>query len=236
METFKRVEIKYILSKEQYEFITSHIKNYMTYGKYGVYNICNIYYDTDDFYLIRKSLEKPIFKEKMRLRSYGVPKDKETVFLEMKRKYNGVVYKRRKEMPFDNAEEFFDKNHLSQISHELMYTKERYDLKPKVFLSYDREEFFDNTDSSFRLTFDKNIFARDYDVDLSKGVYGDRVLPKDKYIMEIKVTNNMPLWFVRILGQAKAYPSSFSKYGTYYKELKNKTTNLEKVSVERRAS
>lgn len=222
METFKRIEIKYLLDERQYKIITSGIKDYMTYGKYGVYNICNIYYDTDDFYLIRKSLEKPIFKEKMRVRSYGIPKENQKVFIEMKRKFDGVVYKRRKEVEFKKVENFFNDSHISQISNELLYTKNRYDLKPKVFLSYDREEFFDNTDSSFRLTFDKNIFARDYDVDLSKGIYGEEVLPKGKYIMEIKVSKNMPLWFVKLLDEAKAYPSSFSKYGTYYKYLKNK--------------
>lgn len=217
MDTFKRVEIKYILTKEQYIKICSYIKQFMNYGKFGIYNICNIYFDTEDYKLIRTSLEKPVFKEKLRLRSYGIPKENDNVFFELKRKFKKIVYKRRSTMKYQVFFYFVNKKDKNQIEKELEYTMNLYNLKPKVFLSYDREEFISKEDSSFRLTFDSNIIARNYDVSFDYGIYGDFILDKDKYIMEVKVSNNMPLWFIEILEKEHIYPSSFSKYGQFYK-------------------
>lgn len=219
MNTFERIEIKYILNKTQYQKVIENIKDYMTYGPYGIYNICNLYYDTDSFQLIRDSLDKPLFKEKLRLRSYGLPNKTDNVFLEAKRKFQKTVYKRRFSFPYEYLDNIFENQSKSQIQKELNYFVNFYHLIPKVFLSYDREEFIDKKDNSFRLTFDSNVIARTYDVSFDYGIYGENVLPNETYIMEIKVSHNLPLWFVNILNDLNIYPSSFSKYGEFYKKF-----------------
>ena len=102
---FKRHELKYLVSAEQREFIESEFARYMIPDEHGESTICNIYYDTPDFRLIRRSLEKPVYKEKLRLRSYGTASKDEKVFLELKKKYKGIVYKRRISLNCDEAQD-----------------------------------------------------------------------------------------------------------------------------------
>ncbi|MEG0894891.1 MAG: polyphosphate polymerase domain-containing protein [Oscillospiraceae bacterium] len=221
---FKRYEIKYLITKEEKEELLNLMKLYMHEDDYGKSTICNIYFDTPDSLLIRRSLEKPIYKEKFRVRSYGVANDDSKVFVEIKKKYKSVVYKRRVSLTQCEAMSYICDgvfpSKRNQITDEIDYFLSLYkDLIPKVFLSYEREALYSKTDSDFRITFDENILWRDYDLSLCKGVYGDSILQKDMVLMEIKTANAIPIWMANFLSAHKIYKTSFSKYGNAYLKL-----------------
>lgn len=223
-EIFRRVEKKYILNKKQYEKLQNKIKEYMVEDQYGESTICNIYFDSNQYELIGRSIEKPFFKEKVRLRSYNTPTGDSNVYLEIKRKCDGVVGKRRIEMKMDDFHQYFqDANAIQscnpQIKAELDYYFHMYDLKPAMYISYTRVAYYQKDNPDFRLTFDSNIVAREYDLDLEEGEYGNQILEEDKHIMEIKTLNSIPLWLVNELNELHIIPGSFSKYGTAYEKL-----------------
>lgn len=219
-DVFNRVEKKYILNKEQFERTKIIIKEHINSDPYHnkEYTISSIYLDTDNFDLIRKSMEKPIYKEKVRLRSYGIPKLSDKVYLEIKKKYNGQGNKRRIKIKLEDAYDFINGkiNEESQIGKELRYIINHNNLKPKIYIAYNRLAF---QEENFRITLDYNIRYRIEDIELEKGDAGT-LLDKNKYIMEAKALNAYPDWFIKILSQEKIYPSSFSKYGNIYKKLK----------------
>lgn len=186
-----------------------------------MHGIGNIYYDTDNYRLIRHSIEKPAYKEKLRIRSYGQASPDSTVFVELKKKYKRVVYKRRVSLPETEAVEWVNKVHHchmdTQISEEIDYFIDYYEtLHPVVFLSYEREAFYCADQPDFRVTFDENILCRQEDLSLEAGVYGTRILPEDMVLMEIKCSGGIPLWMVRALSEEHIYKTSFSKYGMAY--------------------
>ncbi|MBO5290705.1 MAG: polyphosphate polymerase domain-containing protein [Clostridia bacterium] len=218
---FKRYELKFILDKHQKEKILSAMEPYMEKDKYGRTTICNVYFDTSDYRLIRRSIEKPVYKEKLRVRKYVGKNSNENVFVELKKKYKKVVYKRRLCMNEEKAflwlmgEQELDDS--SQIAKEIKYFLSYYsNLKPAVFLSYEREAYYSKDESDFRVTFDENILTRDYNFSFKEGAYGDYVLPRDKVLMEIKCSSGIPLWMTSALSKEKIYKTSFSKYGTAY--------------------
>lgn len=219
--TFKRYEKKYMLTPEQYRKLLSDIGKEIEEDEYGQYTICNIYYDTPNYELIRTSIEKPVYKEKFRLRSYGVPKSDDTIFAEIKKKYNGVVYKRRIAEHPDVIRAFIEEKQMlqedRQIQGEIQWFLQMYDPVPKVFIGYDRTAFAGKEDKNLRITFDRNIRWRDKDLDLQAGDAGEPVLSEDGIVMEIKVPNSFPMWLVSALSRHEIYPVSFSKYGTCYK-------------------
>lgn len=222
INVFKRVEKKYLLSEDLYQKLFEKINNYITVDTYDFSTICNIYFDTDDYLLVNRSIEKPIYKEKVRLRSYGVPKKNSKVFLEIKKKYKGVVGKRRVSAPLKEFYTYFDTGKYptvdTQIMNEINYCFKFYNLKPKVFLAYDRYSYKGKDDSNFRITFDKNIRSRTDNLYLENGDNGMLLLDKNCYIMEVKTLGAYPLWFARILSELNIYPTSFSKYGNVYKK------------------
>ena len=223
---FKRYEIKYLITKEQKELIKQLMHPYMQDDRYGKSTICNIYFDTPDFLLIRRSIDKPEYKEKLRVRSYGVADSNSETFVELKKKYDSVVYKRRIAMTEDEATRYTcnrEKIKSSQISREIDYCFKLYNsLQPKVFLSYEREAFYSKTDYNFRVTFDENVLWRDYDLSLCKGIYGTPVLDDNMVIMEVKTAGAIPLWFTEILSKNRIYKTSFSKYGNAYIQILNR--------------
>jgi len=223
-EIFRRIEKKYLINKEQYLKLQEKIKEYMEEDQYGKSTICNVYFDTDKFELISHSIDKPFYKEKVRLRSYHIPTQESNVFLEIKRKYDGVVGKRRIELSLEDFNHYFEngtvpKNTNHQILEELNYYFKKYHLKPAMYVSYERIAYFQKDNPEFRLTFDNNVVAREYDLNLEKGTYGKQILNDDKYIMEIKTLNSIPLWLVNELNECNITPGSFSKYGTAYEKL-----------------
>lgn len=219
---FERYEKKYMLNEQQYNALCPMLDGYMETDHYGLHTICNIYYDTPHYDLIRASIEKPPYKEKLRLRSYGIPKDDSTVFLELKKKYNGVVYKRRVPLTLSAAENYLakgirpPKDH--QILHEIDWFLRQYDVSPKAFIAYDRIALFGTEDPNLRITFDNRIRWRDSVLDLSKGDWGNLLLPSGQILMEIKIPGTMPYWLAEMLTELEIFPYVFSKYGTCYKQ------------------
>ena len=215
---FKRVEKKYMLTQEQYEYMIKAISPYMSVDRYGETEIRNIYFDNSDNELIETSLKKPEYKEKLRLRSYGVPKDDSTVFFEIKKKYKGVVYKRRISMKLKEAYDYIESGELpghlvGNIPVEIDYMIRRYRLFPKAFISYDRVAWAGDNQPDLRITFDRNITSRYDDVRLESCAEGHKVLPEKTYLMEIKIPGAMPLWLAHILSEGEIYSNSFSKFG-----------------------
>ncbi len=220
--TFRRGEMKFVLDKAQYLELLDAVSDRMTEDKYGLHTICNIYCDTDDYRLIRTSVEKPKYKEKLRLRCYGTPTDDSPAFIEIKKKFKGIVYKRRIALPYRQAFSYIsggDKPDItSQQLEEIDYMLHRYQLKPKIVICYDRRAFYGNEDREFRMTFDTAVRSRDHDLDLTNGDYGALLADRDTYIMEIKAAGGIPLWMVKLLSERKIYKQSFSKYGNIYKQ------------------
>ncbi len=215
---FERLEKKYIIDESQYKLLIEKIKNKMVIDEHGFYTIYNIYFDTDNFDLIRKSLEHPIYKEKVRLRSYNIPNLESVVFLELKKKYKGTVYKRRTKIKLKDFYSYYYTKKLpfkTQIMKEIDYTFRFNNLKSQVFIAYDRCAYFYKKDNNFRITFDTNLRSRFDNLYLEKGDGGNIIT--NKYIMEVKTINSLPVWFTKILNELKIYPTSFSKYGEVYK-------------------
>ena len=226
-KNFKRYEKKFFLTPEQYKMFKERIASYITPDKYGRYTICNIYYDTDDYRLIRASVEKPLYKEKLRVRSYGVPEKDGRVFVEMKKKFDGVVYKRRITTAPSLVEPFLkgirNVGENDQIVKEIEYFQRFYETKPKAFIAYDREAFQGVDDSQLRITFDTNIRFRLDKLNLLDGDYGEKLIDGDRILMELKLSGACPMWLTQILSELKITSTSFSKYGTCYRNhiLKN---------------
>ena len=221
---FKRYELKYLLTPEQKEKVLAAMQPYMKLDKYGRTTIRNLYYDTDTYLLIRRSIEKTAYKEKLRIRSYSQADDSSTVFVELKKKYKHVVYKRRISLASREAMAWLSgKKHCNQhtqIANEIDYVMELYGmLHPTVFLSYEREAYYCKDGCDFRVTFDDNILCRQDDLSLESEVYGTPILPEGKVLMEIKCSGGIPLWMTQVLSKEKIYKTSFSKYGTAYRML-----------------
>lgn len=219
---FERIEKKYLLTREKYNLLLEAIEPHMCADSYGKHTIGNIYYDTDTYELISRSIEKPKYKEKFRVRSYGVPKAGDKVFLEIKKKYKGIVYKRRVSMTLKEAEDYLGKgirpNKEGQILKEIDYFISYYKPQPKLYLAYDRVAYFGKENKEVRITFDHNIRSREDNIALGEGDYGTPLLDEYHYLMEIKVPGAMPLWLSKILSDLEIYPASFSKYGNIYKQ------------------
>ncbi len=217
---FKRYEKKYLLTSEQQERLMRAFQGRFQADSYGQHTICNIYFDTEDFNLIRTSIQKPVYKEKLRLRSYGTPDDGDTVYLELKKKYKGVVYKRRIALPLLEAQHYLTTgslpNRAEQILREIDWFMGHYHPVPKAYIAYDRVAMFGTEDSELRVTFDTNIRCRASVLDLCKGTWGTQLLPPDTTLMELKIPGAMPLWLSHTLSKNEIFPASYSKYGTYY--------------------
>ena len=223
---FKRYEKKYMLTQEQQVNLMKQLLPYIKEDKFGRYTICNIYYDTEGWELIRQSIQKPVYKEKLRVRSYGVPGDEDKAFIEIKKKYKGIVYKRRITAQAKDVEpiltggsSFEIKKSDEQIRNEILWFQSFYRTQPRIFIGYDRQAFAGIQDSGLRITFDTNIRWRDEELDLRCGDYGQPVLPGEQVLMEIKMPGTCPLWLAHILNDSSIYPTSFSKYGTCYKNF-----------------
>ena len=219
---FERFEIKYLLDSRQRNMVERAFKGRMLPDMHGESTICNIYYDTPDCRLVRESLEKPVYKEKLRLRSYGPVLPEQQVFLELKKKYKGVVYKRRIELPDDVAERCMKDlspfPYDSQVGREIDYFRRFYQgLRPSVYLCYDRSPWYAADDGSFRATFDRNIRFRQEEMSLAALPGGEPLLLPHESLFEIKTSGAIPLWLVEALDRAGAQKCSFSKYGEAYK-------------------
>ena len=240
---FKRKEIKYLLSREKRNALLPILEAHMEPDAFAHSSISNLYYDTPDFRMVRRSLEKPMYKEKLRLRSYGTPENTSTVFPEIKKKAMGIVYKRRISLPYQEAVSFLSGQQIAstdtcdgttqqiastdmcdgttrQILHELDWMLASYkDLAPRVFLSYERDSYKGISDPSLRLTLDQDILFRTDRLDLREGAFGEAILLPDQTLMEVKISNAAPLWLAQALSEIGIFPVSFSKYGRAYERI-----------------
>jgi hypothetical protein len=232
IQTFKRYEMKYFVTPAQFEVIRLALGEKMVLDNFcrdhGSYMIYNLYFDTPDDAIIRYSLEKPYYKEKLRMRSYTMPTSgSDTVFLELKKKIGGVVAKRRAVMTFAQATDYLQsgivpvlKNYEdNQVMQEIQCFLNRYPVLPKVYISYERIAFADREDPELRISFDFNMLSRRSDVSLSGGDWGTELLDTDDILMEIKCSGNIPIWLCRMMSDLGIHRTNFSKYGTEYKKL-----------------
>ncbi|MEK8210032.1 polyphosphate polymerase domain-containing protein [Paenibacillus sp. FSL L8-0696] len=240
IEVFNRYENKYLLDNEAYYKFYNQLLEYMELDDFNkqheFYSITNLYYDTEHNTLIRNSLAKPKYKEKLRLRAYGVPNQDTKVYLEIKKKVFGLVNKRRTSLKLNEAYDFVAtgmepefKDYMNkQVIEEIKYFLTRYDLQPKVYLSYDRKALFCKNNRDLRITFDTNIRSRRYDLKMEHGVHGEPLLEPGQWLMEVKAENTIPVWLAKMLSEHQMYRTSFSKYGNEYKKmLKNSKTERE---------
>lgn len=233
IEVFNRYEHKYLLDKDTYEKVIKIIDKHMKLDSYNEnhipYTIANIYYDTEDDYLIRTSLSNPAYKEKLRLRAYGIPKKTSKVYLEIKKKYNGIVNKRRTALQLGEAYDFvksgnapLPKDYMNvQVIKEIEYFLRIYDLKPKLYIAYDRIAYFEKDNADLRISFDTNIRSRRYNLKPENGDWGESLLDDDIYLMEIKTATAKPLWLCSMLTELNIKRTGFSKYGTEFKRAIN---------------
>lgn len=216
---FERYETKYLLHPEQYEQLMTHLAADLQPDAFGTYTIANLYYDTDDWKLIRTSIEKPVYKEKLRIRSYGQPEAESMIFIELKKKYDGIVYKRRITVLCQDAKMLLATTippQYGQIGQEINWFQKTYQTTPKVLIAYDREAFYLSEQPDLRITFDTGLRWRQDALDLSQGHDGYPLLATNQILMEIKSPSSYPLKLSQLLSNLHIYPVSFSKYGTCY--------------------
>lgn len=238
IEVFNRYENKYMLDEITFKRVTSELKKYMVCDKYNEsgnpYEFANIYYDTEEHFLIKESLQKPKYKEKLRLRAYGVPNEETLVYAEIKKKFNGLVNKRRTSLLLPDAYEFLesksvdvDKPYINQqVINEIDFMLNRYDLYPSMYIAYDRWAYFNREDKDLRISFDTNIRYRETELALEAGNHGKSILEEGHYLMEIKCSKNIPFWLSQLLTEMSLFPVSFSKYGMAYKLQMQSKYNL----------
>ncbi len=219
--TFERIEKKWRMTEEQFNQLLPVAEKYMYYDSHGKSTVCSEFYDTEDFYLIRKSTERPLFKEKMRIRSYGIPTEDSFVFVEIKRKLNGTGYKRRISVPYREAKRLMNGEIINsadfQIEREIGELVKRYNPKSVAVVCCERIAMFEKGNDDFRITFDLNIRYRTENTDLTCGDYGEPVLTDERNIvMEVKSSFGVPKWLGDELTRLKIYREPFSKIGTAY--------------------
>lgn len=241
IKSFKRYEKKYLLTGEQYEKLIPRLLEYMKMDDHCVnnsYSIYNIYYDTDDNSVIRHSISKPYYKEKLRLRSYKIPQSpSDKVFLELKKKINKIVNKRRAIITLEEAYNFLEFGERSkctdfiteQVINEIEYYLSHTKVNPTIYIGYNRIAFFGKEDKDFRLTIDSKIITRREDLFLESGCHGTDILKPNEYLMEVKILDAIPMWLAEIFSELKIYNTHFSKYGneymTYCQEQNNHNKN-----------
>ena len=229
---FKRKEVKYLLTEAQLAALRPVMETHMEPDAFAHSSISNLYYDTPDFRMLRRSQEKPVYKEKLRLRSYGVPDEETQVFPEIKKKAEGIVYKRRVSMPYGDAIRYLSRRRPGedgQIFQELNWMLLAYgSLAPRIFLSYERDSWKGREDPSLRLTLDREILWRTEALDLRRGAWGEPLLEPNQVLMEVKISNAAPLWLAEALSENGIFPISFSKCGRAFETLcKNYINEME---------
>lgn len=225
--TFQRYEKKYLLSREKYLALWRELEAQVEPDIFFQSTVCSMYYDWADFRLIRHSLEKPVYKEKLRLRSYNVPGPEDQVFVELKKKFQGVVYKRRVALPAVEAEAWLAGRtpapDQSQISREIDWFLKTNPVSPRVLIACDRRAYVAREDKELRITFDSSIRWRETELSLTAGDQGQELLADGQVLMEIKLPEAAPLWLAGLLSRLEIFPQGFSKYGQCYeKELAEK--------------
>ncbi len=235
-ENFQRYEIKYLLTDEQVCRFWAVAKDRLAPDHYADSTVRSIYFDTPDYRMIRRSLERPVYKEKLRLRSYEAPGPESPVFVELKKKFGGIVYKRRTERPLATALAWLCNQNglaeMSQIEKEIAYAIHFYPaLAPAMLITSERKAWVGIQDPGLRITFDRRILWRQEDLSLDRGVGGNALLPAGTQLMEIKAPGALPVWLPRILYAINGYPTSFSKYGNAYRVMMQQRLRVKRGDI-----
>lgn len=221
--SFKRYEKKYLLSAEAYESLMARLREYIEPDEYFQSTVCSLYYDTPDCRLIRHSIEGPVYKEKLRLRSYGVPGPQDPVFVELKKKYKGVVYKRRVTAPAGDAARWLRGEipppEDGQMEREIAWFLRQNPVAPRAYIACERTAWRAVENPELRITFDEHLRWREQDLDLCAGSAGESLTPEGQVLMELKIPDAAPLWLAHLLSDEALFPTSFSKYGTAYRDF-----------------
>lgn len=226
-DVFNRYEKKYKLTKMQYLRVLEELQIMMIdeatmeSRQPNHYTVKNIYYDTDDYQLIKHSLSKPYYKEKLRLRGYDAIDSDSLVYLELKKKCGGFVNKRRTSISLSDAQAFIRTGiapqhqtyHNRQVVKEIEFFLSRYQVKPKALIKYDRIAYESN---GLRITFDTNLTGTPNTLRLDTKATDAQPIEESIHLMEVKCSGAMPLWLSRLFSKEKLSPTGFSKYGTYY--------------------
>ncbi|MBR4550620.1 MAG: polyphosphate polymerase domain-containing protein [Oscillospiraceae bacterium] len=219
--TFKRYEKKYLLSADGYARLTERMADYIEPDEYHRSTVCSIYYDRDDYRLIRHSIDAPIYKEKLRVRSYNPSGPDCQAFVELKKKYKGIVYKRRIAMTGRQAAAWLsgaaEPPEDSQMVREIQWFLHENEPHPKVMIACDRTSWRARENPELRITFDEHIRWRDRELSFEAGDAGELLLPDGEVLMELKIPGAAPLWLAHLLSEQALFPTSFSKYGVCYK-------------------
>ena len=228
---FRRMEKKYQISEAACASLMQTIGQHLTPDSHGHSTICNLYLDTPDFRLIRQSMDARVYKEKLRLRSYGTPESGDRIFVEIKKKYKGIVYKRRESMTAEQAMRYLEtgeKPFDSQILREIDYALAFYGHpQPAAAVCYERDAFYSREDSALRITFDRHVRYRTCLLSLSAGDSGKEILPDGRVLMEIKTGGAVPLWLADALDSGHLAPAKYSKYGSAYIDLLTHPTKIQ---------
>lgn len=220
--SFKRYEKKYLLSSQQYQVLMERLEPYIRPDEYPSGLVCSVYYDSEDYRLIRHSLDRPVYKEKLRLRSYRIPGPEDEIFVELKKKYKGIVYKRRITMPQEQAVAWLAgkgrPDREDQMTREVDWFLAVNHPFPRSFIACDRTAWRAKEDEELRITFDENIRWRQEDLSLSAGDGGHLLTQPGQVLMELKLPEAAPLWLAHLLSELQLYPTSFSKYGIAYRD------------------
>lgn len=234
---FKRYELKYLLNEDTFNQLLDGLEKFMELDQYGLHSISSIYYDTTDFQLIRNSINHKGYKEKLRLRSYGIPTKESCVAVELKKKFEKIVYKRRLFLPLFQAEQYLkdvaDREAFMpdfclntyqerQILKEIKWFTALNKPVPQVMIAYDRLAYFGKKDMQLRITFDQHIRWRNTDLHLNNGHDGQPLIDKSYILMEVKIPQAMPLWMTSLFTNLGLKQSPFSKYAYCYEHYLNK--------------
>lgn len=229
IRTFNRFEEKFFLSEEQKNHMIKYLQKFCAFDAYcdaeKSYRVYNLYYDTSDGNLLRQSVEKPSFKEKLRMRSYKFPIGPvDPIYLEIKKKVDGRINKRRIRLPYSDAVRLieegiqpeFEDYESRQVLSEINYFLEMNPVRPNYYIGYERIALSARDGSGIRITFDHHILERTWNLNLSEDS-GTPLLKDGEWLMEIKTSGNYPLWLTAKLSELAIYSRSFSKVGSAYR-------------------
>lgn len=230
-EVFNRYELKYIVNKALYKELLQALQGHVFMDKHGdqdgYYMVMNLYYDTADHLFFNETVNRQQFRQKLRLRGYNHINRDSNVFLEIKKKYRGVVYKRRTLLKLPEAYAFladtlskkdyslYDASN-TQILGEVDFLKQFYQLEPKVIVSYDRQAFQGIHEEDLRVTFDRNLLKRETDLRIESRSDGELFMDPSLYVLEVKVNDRIPLWLSHILNDFQCWRQGYSKYTSSY--------------------
>jgi len=220
--SFKRYEKKYMVTNQQAKAVIAALSTRMIPDVYGTYWVQNLYFDNENWDVIRKSMDKPLYKEKLRLRCYGKPNESGNFFVELKKKYNGVVYKRRIALPITALTELLPQvkaKNDQQIARELAFYLESNRVKSRMYIAFLRTAFAGVGEEWLRVTFDTDIVYRQHDLEFVDPERGQPILPEGYQLMEIKTHTSIPLWLSKVLSENAIYRTSYSKYGTCFTDF-----------------